>query len=109
MISAQSDHSRIRIRARSRVCLAVLVAGGVAAGGGFTLAAAQADAVSGAAGHGSGPGGHAERHRAPAGQRSEHGDDSTPAPVRAPVQAPRHPTASQRNPAPPPAGATHAS
>ena len=109
MMSAQRDHSRTRIRARSRAWLAALVAGGLAAGGGFTLAAAHADTGSSAASQG--PGGrHANRQVRPAPDRSEPGDDDlTPAPSRAPVRAPRQAGNSHRTAPPTPAGATHAS
>jgi len=115
--AGQTSHSRNRILTRSRVYLAGLIAGGLAASGGFAMAASGADSATSHARHGNGSVKH--RHRAahahtpsaqpsPSAPSSRQAQPSRPA-VRAAKPSKTATPAPAPAPAPPPAASTHAS
>ncbi|MCL2543892.1 MAG: hypothetical protein FWE71_15715 [Nocardioidaceae bacterium] len=108
MLSDPTQSSRARLIARSRLYLAAVIGGGVVAGGGLTLAAAQADA---------GPSTQPRHDDAPAPSRQPHhrsavhhhrhrAPNRAPHRTRTPVRTAPRPT---RTAAPAPSGGTHSS
>jgi hypothetical protein len=113
MVSQHTPSSRARLLARSRLYLAAVVTGGVAAGAGFAVAAAHADSPVTPAKHTvTGQDGHRSA-RTPHVRRSQAPTTATPSTPSAPVRsAPTQSTQSSRSTQstqPQRAGSSHAS
>lgn len=115
MLNDQTDRSRDRILARSRVYLAGIIAGGLAAAAGFAVAAANADSAPTATKQsGARPPSHPRHgaaHRVGAGSAYVVGPSPSASPTRSPVRAvtTRPHRTHAAAPVPKPAASTHAS
>lgn len=109
MVSQRTPSSRTRLLARSRLYMAALVTGGVAAGAGFTVAAAHADtpATATPAKHTvTGNDGH-RGSRSPHVRQSQAPKSAAPSAPSVPVHS--APSQSAQQPQPQRAGSSHAS